>query len=53
MKGSTVQREVKNTKNAPVLKDINFFKSKDCFVFMTPSDREQFLTQISRDIRML
>ena len=38
MKGSTVGREAKDP-TAPVLKDINYFRSKDCFMLMTPSDR--------------
>jgi len=34
LKGSTVQREVKDPK-ATVFKDINYFKSPDCFIYMT------------------
>jgi hypothetical protein len=34
LKGSTIQREVKNA-DAPVFKDINYFRSPDCFLYMT------------------
>jgi hypothetical protein len=33
MKGSTIKREVKDP-NAPVLKDVNFFKSQEPFILM-------------------
>lgn len=52
MKGSMVNREVKNP-NAAVLKDVNFLKSSQPFIYMTGEEKEQFLTQVTKDITML
>ena len=52
MKGSTVGREVKDS-TAQVLKDINYFRSKDCFMLMTAVDRQMLLDQAEKDLNML
>lgn len=52
LKGSTVKREVKSP-HAAVLKDINYFKSSDCFVYMSPDNRARLLEQVTRDADML
>jgi len=52
LKGSTVQREVKDPK-ATVFKDINYFKSPDCFIYMTKENKILLIDQITKDIDML
>jgi hypothetical protein len=52
MKGSTIQREVKDPE-ASVMKDINYFRSSDCFVFMTKSNKVRFIDIITKDLEML
>jgi 1-phosphatidylinositol-4-phosphate 5-kinase len=53
LKGSTIQREVKNPTNIDVLKDINLLNGDDAFLFMTPLRKEQLVNQIDEDIRLL
>lgn len=45
LKGSTVQREVRDPK-APVRKDIDYFRSPDCFLFLTRESRTRLLDQL-------
>lgn len=45
MKGSTIQRQVKK-KDAKVLKDINYFKSPECFIFMSKKNKLNFMDQV-------
>lgn len=52
MKGSTVSREVKNP-NAPVLKDVNFLKGDEAFIFVTKDEKIQLIRQIEKDISIL
>jgi hypothetical protein len=52
MKGSTVQRYVKD-QNATVLKDINYFKSADCFIYMSKENKIRLVDEITKDINML
>ena len=53
LKGSTVSREVKNTKDKGVLKDINYYRSNECFFFFDEDKRDKFLNQVRLDIGML
>jgi imidazoleglycerol phosphate dehydratase HisB len=52
MKGSTVQREVKDQK-ASVLKDINYFNSNDCFIYLSKNTKNRLMKQVKDDILML
>lgn len=52
LKGSTVSREVKEL-GANVLKDINYFKSNDCFITLNKHRREEFILQVEADVGML
>lgn len=52
MKGSTVSREVRN-RRAEVLKDVNFLKSEEAFLYMRKDEKEQLLRQIDKDISLL
>lgn len=52
MKGSTVQREVKDP-HAAVFKDINYFKSPDCFLFLSKESKLRLIDDITKDIDML
>jgi hypothetical protein len=52
LKGSTVQREVKDRK-ATVLKDINYFKSNDCFLYLSKENKIKLIDEITKDIDML
>jgi hypothetical protein len=52
LKGSTVQREVTDPQ-AKVFKDINYFKSPDCFLFLSRDTKTRLLDQLERDIGML
>ena len=52
LKGSTIKREVKNP-NADVFKDINYLKSNDAFLFMSPERKSQLIKQIKADITLL
>jgi hypothetical protein len=52
MKGSTVQREEKNPQ-ASVLKDINYFRSNDCFIYLSKANKTALVDQITKDIDML
>lgn len=45
LKGSTVQREVADP-HAKVKKDINFFKSDDCFLLLSPETKARLIDQI-------
>jgi hypothetical protein len=45
LKGSTVQREVKDPR-AKVMKDINYFKSADCFLFLSKETKTRLIDQI-------
>lgn len=49
LKGSTVQREVKD-QNAPVLKDINYFRSHSCFIYMTRENKVRLIDIITKDL---
>lgn len=52
LKGSTVKRQVKDP-SATVLKDINYFNSPDCFIFMSRENKIRLIDQITKDIDML
>lgn len=39
--------------HAAVLKDINYFKSADCFVYMSQDNKSKLLEQVTRDVDML
>lgn len=52
LKGSTVQREVKDPQ-ALVHKDINYFRSTDCFMFLSPELKIRLIDQVTKDIEML
>jgi hypothetical protein len=52
LKGSTVQREVKDP-HASVKKDINYFRSADCFMFVSPELKIRLIDQVTKDIEML
>jgi 1-phosphatidylinositol-4-phosphate 5-kinase len=52
MKGSTVQREEKNPQ-ASVLKDINYFRSNDCFIYLSKANKTALIDQVTKDIDML
>lgn len=52
MKGSTIQRDVKDP-NAPVFKDINYFRSSDCFIYLTKQNKVKLLDIIEKDLEML
>ena len=52
LKGSTIQREVKDS-NAPVLKDINYFHSPNCFIYMTRANKIIFIDTITKDLELL
>lgn len=52
MKGSTVSREVSNPK-APVLKDVNFLKGEEAFIYMRKDEKHQLMRQIEKDISIL
>lgn len=41
------------SQNAAVLKDINYFKSADCFVYMSQDNKSRLLEQVTRDVDML
>ena len=49
LKGSTIQREVKDPDSA-ILKDINYFRSSDCFLYMTKQNKVRFVDIISKDL---
>jgi hypothetical protein len=52
LKGSTVQREVRDPK-AKVKKDVDYFKSPDCFLFLTADSKVQLVDQLAKDLGML
>ncbi len=52
LKGSTVQREVKD-ENAAVFKDINYFRSHSCFIYMTRENKVRLIDIITKDLEML
>ena len=52
LKGSTVQREAKDP-SAPVKKDINYFRSADCFVFLSREGKVRLIDDLTKDIDML
>ena len=52
LKGSTVQREVTDP-HAKVKKDINFLKSDDCFILLSPETKTRLIDQIEKDVTML
>lgn len=52
LKGSTIQREVKST-DAPVYKDINYFRSSDCFIYLTKQNKVRLIDIIQKDLEML
>lgn len=47
-----MQREVKDRK-AAVLKDINYFKSSDCFIYLSKESKIRLIDDITKDIDML
>lgn len=49
LKGSTVQREVKDP-HAAVKKDINYFRSADCFLFLSAKTKVKLVDQVTKDI---
>jgi hypothetical protein len=49
LKGSTVQREVKDP-HAAVRKDINYFRSADCFLFVSAEKKLKLIDQVTKDI---